>query len=135
MGGGIDLGRLRSSSGTALINNLCSDSPPSPYTHPPLSPQTSPEYDILFVDFGNTARVKGAALRPADSALAAVAPQAQAATLAFVRAPALESEWGVDAAQALADLVGDGRRLVATVEAREKLPASGKQWGEQVCWG
>lgn len=84
------------------------------------------------MDFGNAAHAKASDVRPMDSALAAVAPQAEAATLAFVKAPALESEWGVEAAQMLADLVGDGKRLAATIESRERLPATGKQWGAQV---
>lgn len=93
---------------------------------------TTPEYDITFMDFGNGARVKSGSIRPMDAALAAVAPQAHKATLAYVKAPSLEAEWGVDAAQMLVDLVGDGRRLQAVVESKERLPSSGKQWGAQV---
>ncbi|KAL6773756.1 TXC1 [Auxenochlorella protothecoides x Auxenochlorella symbiontica] len=92
---------------------------------------TAPEYDIYFVDFGNRQRAKGAAVRPMDAALAAVAPQATPATLAFVKAPGLDDEYGVDAASMLAELVGSGAKLSAVVESRERVQAAGKQWAAQ----
>lgn len=54
---------------------------------------TAPEYDVYFVDFGNRQRAKGAAVRPMDAALAAVAPQATPATLAFVKVGGLVACW------------------------------------------
>ncbi|KFM27295.1 Nuclease domain-containing protein 1 [Auxenochlorella protothecoides] len=92
---------------------------------------TAPEYDVYFVDFGNRQRAKGAAVRPMDAALAAVAPQATPATLAFVKAPGLDDEYGVDAASMLAELVGSGAKLSAVVESRERVQAAGKQWAAQ----
>lgn len=47
--------------------------------------QTSPQYDVLFMDFGNRERVKGTVTRPITPALAAVPAQAYNATLAFVK--------------------------------------------------
>lgn len=46
-----------------------------------------------------------------------------------LQAPSLEDEEGVDAAQMLAELVGGGARLQAEVHGRERLQATGKQWG------
>jgi hypothetical protein len=65
-------------------------------------------------------------------ALAAVPGQAQQACLAFIKAPTVEDEHGVDAAQFLWQLVGGNKRLTAHVERRERLVAAGKQWGTQV---
>ena len=62
-------------------------------------------------------------------ALAAVPGQALQACLAFVKAPGVDAEHGVDAAQFLWQLVGGNRRLRATVERRERLAAVGKSWG------
>lgn len=70
---------------------------------------------------------------PAD--LAAVPGQAHQACLAYVKAPAVDDEHGVDAAQHLWQLVGGNRRLVAHVERRERLAAGGKGWGAQVRLG
>lgn len=64
-------------------------------------------------------------------ALAAVPGQAHQACLAYVKAPSVDDEHGVEAAQQLWQLVGGNRRLKAFVERREKLAAAGKSWGTQ----
>lgn len=81
------------------------------------------------MDFGNKERVGGTAVRPTPSALGAVPPQAHAACLAFVKAPGVDAEHGVEAAQFLWELVGGNRRLTTHVERRERLAAVGKSWG------
>lgn len=64
---------------------------------------------VYFMDFGNTEVVPVADVRPMEAALAAVAPLATAAQLAYVRVPDLaDAEWGVNAAELLSDLVGGG---------------------------
>ena len=45
-----------------------------------------PVYDVHFVDYGNRERVKATAVQPIDAALSAVPPQAQEASLAFLKA-------------------------------------------------
>lgn len=92
---------------------------------------TAPKYDMLFLDYGNRDRVAGSAIRPSPPELAAVPPQAHPATLAFVRAPELNADYGVEAAQLLSELVGGGRKLRAIIEGRER-PAGApltKGWG------
>ena len=71
-------------------------------------------------------------MRPIPPALAAVPGQAQQACLAFIKAPTVGDEHGVDAAQFVWQLVGGNKRLTAHVERRERLVAAGKQWGTQV---
>lgn len=67
---------------------------------------------VYFMDFGNTEVVKIADVRPMEAALAAVAPLATAAQLAYVRVPELsDTEWGVTAAEILSELVGGGQRF------------------------
>ncbi|KAI3435969.1 hypothetical protein D9Q98_002027 [Chlorella vulgaris] len=92
---------------------------------------TAPKYDVLFIDFGNKEHITGQQVRPMPPALAAVPGQAQQACLAFIKAPGVEEEHGVEAAQYLWQLVGGNRRLTAYVERRERLVAAGKQWGQQ----
>ena len=62
-------------------------------------------------------------------ALAAVPGQAHQACLAFIKAPGVEDDGGVEAAQFLWQLVGGNRRLAGYVERRERMVAGGKQWG------
>ncbi|PSC71228.1 hypothetical protein C2E20_5281 [Micractinium conductrix] len=90
---------------------------------------TAPKYDVLFMDFGNKEHVTAAAVRPMPAALAAVPGQAHQACLAFIKAPSVDDEHGVDAAQQLWQLVGGNKRLTAYVERRERLAAAGKSWG------
>lgn len=58
-----------------------------------------------------------------EAALAAVAPLATAAQLAYVRVADLtDAEWGEPAAEALSELVGGGQRFHAKVRAFSKDP-------------
>lgn len=86
---------------------------------------SEPRYEVFFIDYGNKERVPSDKIRPCDSALAAVPPQAVAAQLAYLRVPNLDEEFGQDAAATLAQLVGGGKRLKASVITRER-PAGGK---------
>jgi hypothetical protein len=71
---------------------------------------------VYFIDFGNTEVVKAADIRPMDAALAAVAPLATAAQLAYVRVPDLsDAEWGGSAAEMLASIVGGRQRFLCKV--------------------
>lgn len=92
---------------------------------------TAPKYDVLFMDFGNKEHVTGAQVRPMPQTLAAVPGQAHQACLAFIKAPSVDAEHGVDAAQYLWQLVGGNRRLTGHVERRERLAGAGKSWGAQ----
>ncbi|KAJ2434244.1 hypothetical protein GGF42_009256, partial [Coemansia sp. RSA 2424] len=81
------------------------------------------EYEVVYVDFGNSETVSVDRLRPLSQKFSALAPQAHEAQLAFVRMPS--AEFAPDyAADALAELRArvEGRQLVANVEAR---PSSG----------
>eukprot|EP00019_Armaparvus_languidus_P012782 CAMPEP_0168583322 /NCGR_PEP_ID=MMETSP0420-20121227/2499_1 /TAXON_ID=498008 /ORGANISM="Pessonella sp." /LENGTH=915 /DNA_ID=CAMNT_0008617959 /DNA_START=61 /DNA_END=2805 /DNA_ORIENTATION=- len=78
-------------------------------------------FAVRYVDYGNAEVLPRSRLRPlpASGRYSAVALpfQAQSAKLAFLRAPALEDEFGTDAAARLRDLAF-GKKLVAGVEAR-----------------
>lgn len=71
---------------------------------------------VYFIDFGNTEVVNVADVRPMEAALAAVAPLATAAQLAYVRVPDLsDAEWGESAAEVLSEIVGGGLRFKTQV--------------------
>lgn len=94
------------------------------------SDPTAPMYDVYFVDYGNKERqVPSKDVRAITPDLKAVQPQAHLASLAYVKAPGLESEYGVDGAQRLSQLVGGGRRLQAIVEGKEKIVGPGPSTG------
>eukprot|EP00741_Cyanophora_paradoxa_P021539 tig00021357_g20794.t1 len=78
----------------------------------------SRRYRVTFVDYGNTDVVPADRVRALDAQLAAVAPQAFECVLAGVRAPAVDEDYGADAAEVLKGLVWE-RRLKARVVHRE----------------
>lgn len=61
--------------------------------------------EVLFLDHGNTARVPLKKLLPCDAEVLAIPPLAHRCRLAFVRAPAVNEDYGNEAGNMLADLV------------------------------
>lgn len=75
---------------------------------------------LLYVDYGNVETVTLSRVRalPADFALSVLPRQAHHGRLAFIKAPSLSADYGVDAAALLKELVWD-KTLVATVQFKE----------------
>ena len=53
------------------------------------SDPVNPRYEVVFVDFGNREALGGDRVRAMEPSLAAVPPQAQLCTLAYLKARAL----------------------------------------------
>jgi staphylococcal nuclease domain-containing protein 1 len=81
---------------------------------------TGDDIQLIFVDYGNVETVKASAVRalPEDFSLTILPKQASHGRLALIRVPGLESDYGVDAAAFLKELVWD-KELVATVQYKE----------------
>ncbi|KAJ2908397.1 hypothetical protein GGI21_002928, partial [Coemansia aciculifera] len=77
------------------------------------------EYEVLYVDFGNSETVPSDRIRPLSSKHSALPVQAHEAQLAFVRMPSPEfaPDYVADSVAELRARV-EGRQLVANVEAR-----------------
>jgi len=76
-------------------------------------------YHVLYIDYGNEEVQNASALRPlVDSRLTSLSPQAKQSFLAFVQAPALNDDFGKDAAVFFRDLVW-GKKMLANVEYRD----------------
>ncbi|KAL0028628.1 hypothetical protein WJX79_006551, partial [Trebouxia sp. C0005] len=84
----------------------------------------NPQYAVIFLDFGNTDRVGGKSVRQIDSALAAVPAQAHSCSLAYLKVPSLDADYGLDAAQFLSQATGGGQRMTASIERRERQQQS-----------
>lgn len=76
------------------------------------------EYDVLYIDYGNTETVPAARLRVLNAEYKDLPAQAFEAQLAFVRTPGLDEDYGQDAAMLLRDLVL-GKTLLANVEYKD----------------
>jgi len=81
---------------------------------------TGDKVQLLYVDYGNVETVPVSRIRtlPADFALSVLPRQAHNGRLAFIRAPSISADFGVDAAALLKELVWD-KPLVATVQFKE----------------
>lgn len=77
-------------------------------------------YEVYFIDYGNREKVPAARVKPMDSAMAAVQPQAQMCQLAYVKVPEPGTDYYNDATAYLAQLLGGGRPLTAYVVSKEK---------------
>jgi len=80
------------------------------------------EYDILYVDFGNAETLPASRLRSLDASFKDLPHQAQEASLAFVKTPELDEDYGQEAAIFLRDMVM-GKTMVANLEYKD-----GSRW-------
>jgi len=76
------------------------------------------EYDVLYVDYGNTETLPASRLRVLPAEHKDLPAQAHEAQLAYVKTPPLDEEYGQDAAMFLRDMVL-GKTLLAHVEYRD----------------
>jgi len=80
--------------------------------------QVGGEYEVFYIDYGNTETIPSSRIRPLDPSFADLPAQAQEAQLAYVKVPGLNEEYGTEAAVLLRDLV-NGKTLLANVEYRD----------------
>jgi len=76
------------------------------------------EAEVRYVDYGNSERIPLSRLSKLEGGLEELKPQAQLAQLAFLKAPALDQDFGEDSAEYLRELVWD-RPIRGNVEYRE----------------
>eukprot|EP00850_Spirogloea_muscicola_P016978 SM000141S00922 [mRNA] locus=s141:240772:249829:- [translate_table: standard] len=78
----------------------------------------SAEYEVFYIDFGNAETVTLSRLRPAEGFALQEPSLALLASLAFLKVPELEDDFGVEAAEALAHFAMN-KKMVAKVEERD----------------
>jgi len=78
------------------------------------------QYEIRYVDYGNTEVVTAKAIRKIDPDFSSnkISARARKGKLAYVRAPALEDEFGEDSAAMFKELVW-GKTMVAQIQFKE----------------
>lgn len=81
------------------------------------------EFDVFYIDYGNTERLKVDNLRPLPPVLAAGAPKAKLCTLAFLKMPSLDEDFGYESAEMLGEQAS-GRTFTASVHFRDRTSAS-----------
>lgn len=86
------------------------------------------KFEVFYIDYGNQEIVTYSQLRPLDSSVSAAPGLAQLCSLAFVKVPGLEEDYGQEAAMRLSEHILNGKEFRAIVE--EKDTSGGKVKGQ-----
>ncbi|KAI9018776.1 hypothetical protein CLU79DRAFT_705430 [Phycomyces nitens] len=74
--------------------------------------------DVLYIDYGNSEVLAHSRIRSLPDRFKSLKAQAQEAVLSFVKSPAREADYGIEAYERFRELTGN-KQLVANVDARE----------------
>ncbi|GLT39904.1 hypothetical protein SLA2020_140700 [Shorea laevis] len=78
------------------------------------------KFEVFYIDYGNQEEVVYSQLRPLDSSVSAAPALAQLCSLAYIKVPGLEDEYGTEAAQFLSEqTMGSTHEFRAKVEDRD----------------
>ncbi|KAE9608620.1 putative micrococcal nuclease [Lupinus albus] len=97
----------------------------------PRGPVESPKdkFEVFYIDYGNQEEVAYSQLRPLDPSVSAAPGLAQLCSLAYIKLPNLEEDFGQEAAEYLSDLtLNSGKEFKAMVE--DKDTSGGKVKGQ-----
>nr|GMC95924.1 staphylococcal nuclease domain-containing protein 1-like [Ipomoea batatas] len=87
------------------------------------------KFEVFYIDYGNQEVVPYSQLRPADASVSSASGLAQLCSLAFIKVPGLEDDYGQDAAIHLSELVLNApKEFKAVIE--EKDTSGGKVKGQ-----
>lgn len=88
----------------------------------PRGPVQSPKdvFEVFYIDYGNQEEVQYSQLRPLDPSVSAAPGLAQLCSLAYIKIPNLEEDFGQEAAEYLSELtLSSGKEFRAMVEERD----------------
>ncbi|XVF11340.1 hypothetical protein REPUB_Repub08aG0019000 [Reevesia pubescens] len=78
------------------------------------------KFEVFYIDYGNQEEVSYSQLRPIDPSVSATPGLAQLCSLAFIKVPSLDDEFGIDAAQFLSEqTLGSSLQFTAMIEERD----------------
>ncbi|CAI0547988.1 unnamed protein product [Linum tenue] len=88
------------------------------------------KFEVFYIDYGNQEEVPYANLRPIEPALSSAPGLAQLCTLAYVRVPDLDEDFGPDAAEFLsANTLSTSKEFRAKIEERDTIGGKVKGQG------
>ncbi|KAK5777268.1 nuclease domain-containing 1 [Gossypium arboreum] len=91
-------------------------------------------FEVFYLDYGNQELVPYSQLRPIDASLSATPGLAQLCSLAFVKVPSLDDEFGTEAAQFLSEqTLGSSLQFKAVIEERDTSGGKVKGQGTGTC--
>ncbi|KAH1074755.1 hypothetical protein J1N35_027083 [Gossypium stocksii] len=91
-------------------------------------------FEVFYLDYGNQELVPYSQLRPIDASLSATPGLAQLCSLAFLKVPSLDDEFGTEAAQFLSEqTLGSSLQFKAVIEERDTSGGKVKGQGTGTC--
>lgn len=85
-------------------------------------------FEVFYIDYGNQEVVTYSQLRPIEPSVAAAPGLAQLCTLAYIKVPEVEEDFGQEAAEYLSDLLLGSKEFRAKIE--DKDASGGKVKGQ-----
>lgn len=87
-------------------------------------------FEVFYIDYGNQEAVAYSQLRPVDPSVSAAPGLAQLCSLAYIKIPNLEEDFGQEAAEYLSELtLNSGKEFRAKVEEKDTSGGKVKQQG------
>ncbi|XP_047316902.1 ribonuclease TUDOR 1 [Impatiens glandulifera] len=91
---------------------------------------TTDKFEVFYIDYGNQDIVTYSQIRPLDPSLSSAAPLAQLCSLAFVKVPSLEEDYGQEAAIRFSEYtLASPKVFKATIEERDNSGGKAKGQG------
>ncbi|XP_068666121.1 ribonuclease TUDOR 1-like [Aristolochia californica] len=87
------------------------------------------KFEVFYIDYGNQETVPYSRLRPLDSSISAAPGIAQLCSLAYIKVPSLEEDFGQEAAEYLSECTLNSSRELR-VQVEEKDTSGGKVKGQ-----
>ena len=87
------------------------------------------QFEVFYIDYGNQEMIPCSRLRPMDSSLSSTPPLSLLCSLAFIKIPNLEEDFGQEAAEYLSErTLGSPKEFKAQIEERDT--SAGKVKGQ-----